>query len=338
MTELSPNASSLVHTSKQSGITERAEHLKYTRAGNPAYDIQAVSDQETQFRHSGWAVRRSKIWQSFVRTCRPGGRLAHFANCGSCAFLQHNPVTHDVRISCNKCHDRFCVACQSERAAIVSANIADLIKRPDDTRFYTFTLRHNRTSLTDQIDRLYVCFSRLRHRQSFQRHCTGGAAFLEVKVGNDGLWHVHLHCIIEGLWWDQSNLASEWMAVTGDSSIVDVRSIHDVDGRARYVTKYVTKPADASVYRDKAKLDEFICCMGGRRLCLTFGTWRGQKLTDVTADEVKWTNIGTVDGLRSRAAEGDADALRWLQAAARKYPLFATLFAIPPPESGDFSE
>lgn len=238
----------------------------------------------------------------------------------------------DLRLSSSTCKDRFCVPCQTARAATFVRNVSERVS-PKNCRFITLTLRASNTPLKDQLDRLFRSFLVFRRRNSFKTHCKGGAAFCEVKIGKkSGLWHPHLHILVEGLWWHQKDISKEWHAVTGDSTIVDIRAIGDSEGITHYVTKYVTKPADADVFEHADKLDELMCAIGGRRLATTFGTWRGLRLDADAPDATQWRPGCTVTHLRAEARQGNEDCIRILEAAARKWPLFGSMFAIPPPE------
>jgi hypothetical protein len=195
-------------------------------------------------------------------------------------------------------------------------------------RFVTLTRRHSHAPLRDQIDAVYSAFSALRRRKWWKEHVTGGAAFLEVKLSDrDGLWHPHLHIILEGKFLPQRELAAEWLAVTMDSSIVDVRDCppSDHDRVASYVTKYVTKPASSEVFSDQEKLVEMMMAMKGRRLALTFASWRGLRLDDAPDPEekVEWIAVGSISNLASKARRGDEEATRWWFAALRKWPRLA---------------
>src|SRR5205085_12174463 len=106
----------------------------------------------------------------------------------------------------------------------------------------------------------------------------------------------------------------------------DVRAIGDADGTARYVTKYVTKPAHESVYADREKLDEMLLALRGRRLWTTFGGWRKWDLDAAPADAGEWHPIAPLADLATRAKSGDLDAQRWCAAAARKWPLLAECY------------
>jgi len=200
------------------------------------------------------------------------------------------------------------------------------------TRFITLTLRASNTPLTDQIDRLFRSFRALRVDKNLGGKLKGGAAFGEIKIGErSGRWHPHLHVIAEGAFIDQKELSRAWHRITGDSTIVDIKRVDSVERAASYVAKYVTKPADASVFANTELLDEFVCAIAGRRLCSTFGSWRGFCLDAPPPDDVQWITLGSVHSLRLSASDGNVDALRWLEAASRKWPLFGTLFSIPPP-------
>lgn len=306
--------------------------ISHPRFGSREFDSQPATAEEQRFRHSGWAVRRHQIYKALLRTHRPDARIDRFCNCGAGAQLQVSQDGNDLRYICMRCKDRWCAPCCSERSAGFAERVAQQIAGKT-TRFITLTLRHSNTPLAAQIDRLYRSFAALRRRATTCTVFEGGAAFLEPKRNraNDG-WHPHLHIITEGTYIDQRDLSRTWHEITGDSSIVDIRRVHDNADVARYVCKYVTKPADPSVFACPDALDEMITALAGRRLCMTFGTWRGIRLDADPPDAEHWITIGSVDTLRSNAAAGDVNAIRYMEAAQRKWPLFAHIWSIPPPE------
>lgn len=293
----------------------------------PEFRSAPATHLESTFRHSGWAARRQKTWNSLLRTRAGDFRMDRFRECGSCLWLQLDKSAGELRLSCNTCRDRMCVPCGVARAAKISTILAAEMAK-ETCRFVTLTRRHSPTPLGSQIDALYAAFARLRARSFWKEHVSGGAAFLECKIGErSGMWHCHLHIICNGGFMDQRQLSQEWLAVTQDSSIVDIRAISDAKGRARYVTKYVTKPADASVFADDARLDEMIIALKGRRLCATFGTWRGLKLSDDDAELAECEPLGSIQGLTSAAAGGDEVAAHWLAIARVKWPALVDLFS-----------
>lgn len=289
--------------------------------------IEPATREETEFRHGGWTVRRCQVWASLKRIGTRDANLTMFAQCGSSLWLKRNTEGTDVKLVCNKCHNRMCIPCGNDRAALITENLAQILDAKH-TRFMTFTLRHSQTPLRDQLHRLRHSFNMLRRHKSWKESVRGGAAFLEVKISEkDGMWHPHLHLMVEGQFWDQREISREWHCVTGDSSIVHIKAMDDVAAMARYVTKYVTKPASKEIFCDAEKLDEFICAMKGQRLCFTFGSWRGLKLEEVPDDNVTWISVGNVSYLKSKATDGDEDAKRWIGVASRKWPLLAKMFS-----------
>ncbi len=283
------------------------------------------------FRHSGWAVRRKQTYQAMCRLHLPERRIDGFCNCGANLRPMISADGKEIRLCCWRCRDRCCIPCGTDRARTFQANLCTHLDGLPATRFITLTLRHSRTSLADQLDRLHRSFATLRRREQWRNHVTGGVAFIEVKIGDDALWHPHLHVLVSGTWWEHKEISMEWLAVTGDSSIVHVRKVDDNDAQSRYITKYVTKPLDATLWADTEKLDEAISSLKGRRLAFTFGTWRGLRLDADPPDDADWHELPPVETLRLRAQQHEPDALRHMQALSRRYPLFATLFAIPPP-------
>jgi hypothetical protein len=212
---------------------------------------------------------------------------------------------------------------------MVASVAAQLV--PDRTRFVTLSLRHSQTPLTDQLDRLYRSFTALRKRPIWADAVDGSAAFCEVKIGQDNLWHVHLHVIVIGRYIDQRELSRTWHAVTGDSSIVDVRKVRNAQEVSHYVCKYVTKPLDSTVFADSGRLDEAITALKGRRLCNGAGCLRTINADPPDDDDGidDWVSVGRLDALCEDAGRGDAAALTILQLLSRRHE--TQLTGKPPP-------
>ena len=261
---------------------------------------------ETLFRHSGWLPRRAAIWASLLRTGTTQARLDRFATCGSAAYVAVGEDSGALRITSNHCRDRQCVACGVERAARVARSLENEC-RGKDVRFVTLTLRHSRTPLSAQIDRIYQSLRMLRRRAWWRARVDSGVALLEVHLGRDGMWHVHLHCLIEGRYLPQRDLGEEWHAVTGDSYIVDVRQTND--RTVRYVCKYIGKPVASGVCACPQKLDEAVLAMRGRRLILAWGGWAKLDLDASDVPPERWIPLGSLQQLLDDARRGDRHAM-----------------------------
>ncbi|HFC8521157.1 protein rep [Neisseria lactamica] len=113
----------------------------------------------------------------------------------------------------------------------------------------------------------------------------GGVHSIEIKRGkNSGLWHPHVHMI-----WlceevpNASQLSKEWLALTGDSYIVDVREFYGesvVDGFLE-VFKYALKFSDMRL----ADNWEAYQLLKEKRLVDSFGLLRGVKVPKELTDE-----------------------------------------------------
>jgi plasmid rolling circle replication initiator protein Rep len=107
----------------------------------------------------------------------------------------------------------------------------------------------------------------------------------EVKRGKgSGLWHPHLHMVAMAEHQpDQSQLAAEWQAITGDSFIVDVRAIDQEDPASGFleVFKYALK------FSDMEPCDTFHAfeVLRGRRLVASAGLFRGIEIPEQLTDE-----------------------------------------------------
>lgn len=276
------------------------------------FRVPPIEDVEDSFRHRRNMATRKAVFAAMVDLHLSVSRLDRFRNCGSCCYVRWSPSLARASLVGNYCHDRLCPACGESRSRVVQRNLHGFVgKRP--TRFVTLTLRHNPLlSLTEMLDRLYRGFKSLRN-SPFWKGCTkGGAAFLEVKLSKEGHWHPHLHVICEGSFVDQKELSHQWYLITGDSSIVDVRRVSEGGQELRYVCKYVGKPLDASVYQNREALCKFILAIRGRRMCFTFGSWRGLRLEEPGEDPRDWVTVGRLVDLIRDARSGDPHALKLL--------------------------
>lgn len=265
------------------------------------------------FRHSGWAHNRSLVYSALRRTNQPTSRIAAFHDCGAFAYVyQTAHAPYEYRLGGSNCHDRFCLPCASDRSRLIAGNVLDALGGKP-ARFLTLTLKSNDGPLSTQIDRLYSCFAVLRNRKLWRSRVQGGCAFTEIKWSTKAkAWNVHIHCIIHGLFLPQRELSAAWFRITGDSMILDIRLIRDQGHVGRYVTKYASKPLSNTFVNRKPQFDEVIQAMHGRRLCFTFGTWRGIKLTEAP-EPGEWINLGSFESVVLQAKQGDLEALRALR-------------------------
>lgn len=311
---------------------ELSAEVPTVRGGRIPLDAGGLADT---FRHSGWRRTRGLIYASLHRTEQSASRQNAFCSCGWKSFVYRTvDPPHTYRLAGSACHDRFCVPCARDRSRCISGNILEKMKG-DAARFITLTLKHSDQPLADQLNRLYHSFQKLRQRAAWKRHVSGGCAFIEVKwIHNTKSWHPHLHCVVQGRYFPQNLLRSLWNSVTTDSFVTDIRTASDEGRIASYVAKYASKPVNDTFLNVPALLDEVVTALRGRRLCHTFGTWRGLRLTQVP-DGRAWESIGSLHDVCLRALDGDPesqDAIRVICGDRASEMLAAVRFARPPPK------
>lgn len=260
------------------------------------------------FRHSGWAAHRRLVYQALQRTQQSPSRVLGFWDCGAGSYvLKSTEDPPRYRVAGSSCHDRFCNPCATERARVIAQNVIDRLDG-HRVRFLTFTLRHGTEGLGELLNRLYASFRQMQRTKLWKKHVKGGVGFLEVKYSSrvEG-WHPHFHVLVEGSYIEKTLLQSAWHDITGDSFVVDIRLVSAGKSVAHYVTKYASKPLNTSFLHQPLLLDEAIRALKGRRLCTTFGGWRGVLLVD-KPDEDAWVHLGPLSDWIRKAADGNEDA------------------------------
>ena len=271
-------------------------------------------DPPVIFRHSGWQRIRSKVRTALLTNNSSLRVVQRFDLCGSEPWVAVDPEDPSrFVLLANCCHSRWCLPCARERGRTIAGNLT--LKLGDEpTRFLTLTLKHSDSPLRDQISRLYSCFRKLRALRFWRENVDGGAAVLEIRHSwKSDSWHVHLHVLFHGGYVSQRALAAAWWRITGDSYVVDIRLVHGAKHAAAYVSKYLSKPISTTISGKPAKLAELIAACRGRRLVLTFGSWRGFRLTE-KIDATEWKSLCPLTVLYERFEAGDEDAARIVHA------------------------
>jgi len=265
------------------------------------------------FRHSGWQGDRARIYEAFHRTAQSFSRQQNFENCGAHAHVLQSLDDPDVyRIAGSGCHDRFCLPCANERSRSIALNVIEIIEQRT-LRFLTLTIKSDNEPLAVLLDKLHDSFQKLRRTKLWKKCVNGGVAFLEINWSVDKQrWHPHFHILIEGSYLPYTQLRNLWHAITGDSFVIEIRLVRDSTHAANYVTKYASKPFNKTFIAIPHCLDEAILALKGRKLCVTFGSWRGITLLHKPSDGA-WQVLDTLQRFIERAAAGDSTCRAVLQ-------------------------
>ena len=278
-----------------------------------SYQTAPATNEETHFRHEHWKAARIRIRKIITQCATTQSRLDAWDNCGSECTVEYCKEREVYRLRANYCKNRNCRPCMKAKGNLLAANLE---KKVTDLpgkqfRFITLTLKHCDAPLKDQLDRLNASFKKLRNHPCWKKTQTGGAAMLECKFSRDTWeWHPHLHIVAEGYYLDQKELSDAWYSITKDSFKVDIRVIKSARDAAFYVAKYVSKGVNDDVWYDDYIAQEWVCTMKGRRLCATYGSWRGFKLLAHLPDTDKWTTIATLTTVYREASRGEHWAIK----------------------------
>jgi Replication protein len=205
------------------------------------------------------------------------------AKLGMCCVSPAIFVQADKLPSCvaDRCRDRMCPTCQAFRAGEVRRRLSKCMQSASAVRMITLTMRHDSPRVGACVDSLLGNFRALRKSKAWRKHVKGGAYVVETTRGSDGnRWHVHLHLLVEGSFWSQSEVAAEWSRVVGEKSVVDIRAVVEREKAVAYVTKYVSKGVDEERWSIDA-IREYATGMHRRRLMGTFGKWHRCKLDEL---------------------------------------------------------
>lgn len=186
----------------------------------------------------------------------------------------------EIRIREKRCKSRICPLCRKERARACFCRTLDIVKRMNSPRFITLTIKHSHEPLRVQLMRLRGCFAKLRRRDSWKDHVSGGIYTIEITWNStDESWHPHIHIIADGSFYSQAELSNEWHRVTGDSYRVDIRRCNSQTQLASYITSYVSKCDDVRRF-PAAQLADWALSVESIRLIQTFGSYHAIKIDE----------------------------------------------------------
>lgn len=205
--------------------------------------------------------------------------------CRKFAFFMQNKVTKKLRIQSSRCKLRWCPICRDVSRMIVTSATEEWLKIQDYPKMITLTLKHSDDPLRLQIDRIYKAFQTLKTRALFKRLITGGVWFFQLKFNQaTEQWHPHIHCLVAGKYFPHGKLKQLWFKITGDSDIVDIRPVKDLEGCANDVARYATSPADIAAVNEEQALDIYYSTKH-RRICGSWGSAKSITLKPEPADD-----------------------------------------------------
>lgn len=240
-------------------------------------------------------------WDDRNRNTETGKLAAKLSNCADFLIFKRYLTVDEVRLhAANFCKKHLlCPFCAMRRGTkylqAYKQRLEVVFQENPKLRAFMVTLTvKDGESLSERFAHLRAALKKYKEQrrnalkgQRFVEYAKafGGVHSIEIKRGkNSGLWHPHVHMI-----WlceappSASQLSREWLAITGDSYIVDVREFYGesvVDGFLE-VFKYALKFSDMRL----ADNWEAYQLLKEKRLVDSFGLLRGVKVPEELTDE-----------------------------------------------------
>ena len=307
-------------TRKETPNEKAARKRKEKRVETVYVPPPPITEEEKDFRHAHWKEKRRRVIEALANSNIGPSSLENFINCGSDCVVKYSNEEKRFVLAANHCHSRHCEPCMKAKAMTMAANLQKIVAdHPGKQfRFITLTLKHTHEPLSQQLDRLTECFRKLRQSKTWKDTQDGGASMIEVKYNPDtGEWHPHLHIVAEGYYLHHTDLSNQWLNITGDSFRVDIRPIKSARDAAFYVAKYISKGVNDPVWLIPHVSKEWIEALKGRRMCATYGTWRGHKLLEKQKPPTDLRYICRMEELVRAANRNETWAVTMLDAIKR---------------------
>jgi hypothetical protein len=167
------------------------------------------------------------------------------------------------------CGNRFCPICSLPRRLRVQARLDHIIKNltllPKHGLSHLTLTIPNSATVSEGCRKLVTAFRRLRSTRRWKHLCAGGAFVIEV-TGLPGSWHVHLHVVLQNVYFPQAEISKSWLRYSGGSNVWIKRISRKT--AVNYLTKYLAKSEV-----DESSLSEVSIGLRGFRLFQPFGCW-----------------------------------------------------------------
>lgn len=242
-----------------------------------------------------------------------GGKFSsRLQQCRKFAWFVQSSVTNKLRVMSSRCKLRWCPICRDVSRMIVTSAVTDWLKLQKYPKMITLTLQHNDDPLAVQIKHLYTSFQKLRRRAYFQRLVTGGVWFFQLKYNADSeQWHPHIHCLVAGKFLPHTRLKNLWFTITGDSHVVDIRPVKDLEGCSREVARYATSPADITAVTFERALEIYYATKH-RRICGSWGSAKSLVLKPTPLENTgEWTKVADFYFINVKKEHDPAVASFW---------------------------
>ncbi len=139
-----------------------------------------------------------------------------------------------------RCGHRSCEECRRKDYRRLLRGYLEAVRNFRNPKLVTLTVRNVDTLDRERVAKTVANFKALMHQKYYRNRVRGGLRVVEIVNKGRG-WNVHLHVLIDALYLEQPRLSRDWLELTGDSFVVDVRRVGSPKEGLRYVLKYLAK-------------------------------------------------------------------------------------------------
>lgn len=248
--------------------------------------------QRLKFAQYGPELEAATALYSRIDTAEGSEKRLNLENCRHFAWFTRHAETGQVKVIANACHLRWCPVCSSAKRMMIKSAVSVWLRTIKRPKFMTFTLKHSTEELPDQIKRLYKAYRLFRQHKLLKKRQRGGVWFFQLKRSKKtSEWHPHLHVVLDMDYINKVEIQDEWLLVTGDSFVVDIRAIKNAGKVVDYVSKYCASPCNLTNYTADDQ-DSIYYALSSKRLCGRFGTGNKCRFKpEKPVDFAKWQRL-----------------------------------------------
>jgi hypothetical protein len=151
-----------------------------------------------------------------------------------------------VLCSCNDFIN--CGVCRLKRNIRLQKHYLGPLEKMRSPKFLTLTLKSS-GNLEADLKRLRKSVSKFKRSKDWKLKVRADFETIEVAENQ-----VHMHMVIDSLFWEQKEISEQWHRITGDSFIVDIRKVKNPKQAIKEVFKYVVKDVKPEI---KEAVSEF---------------------------------------------------------------------------------
>lgn len=275
--------------------------------------------------HAPHKARRDRVLRALWETGKEREKNWAFrlAQCCSTGLVAQDKSTGKVWPWLNRCGSRLCPFCGRGRARRITNQLVSAISSFSEPKHLILTARSNNTPLRDQLAQLRLAFKKLRRHPEWTKRVRGGIYAIELtRNPATGLWHPHLHVLVDSTYFPQQMLVRLWSEAVGDTAHPWIRRIESRAKACREISKYVGQLPSLDSWPDSA-IVEYAHAVHRVRMLQSFGKAYAPVLPDAEEKPAEKPDTWTVSlsQLTNAAAAGVAVAVDLCRLMWSRWPM-----------------